>query len=264
MQRKFALPALTVAAVTGSLFVAVSPASAHGYISSPPSRQANCASGAVAGCGDIVYEPQSVEAPQGSMQCNGGGSRFTVLNDSAKSWPATTVGTSVTFNWVITARHATATWEYFIGNTKVASFNDNGAQPGATKSHTVSFAGYSGRQTVLARWNVKDTINAFYSCVDLNFGGTTTNPTPTPTTTSSPTPSPTVTSSPTVSPTASPTATPTPTSTSTSGTTTWAAGTSYKVGDRVTYNGVTYSCRQAHTALSGWEPPYVAALWAAV
>jgi predicted carbohydrate-binding protein with CBM5 and CBM33 domain len=255
MKRRFTLPALTVAAVTGSMFVAVSPASAHGYISSPPSRQANCASGAVSGCGDIVYEPQSVEQPKGSTQCNGGGSRFTVLNDNSKSWPAASVGSSVTFNWVITARHRTATWEYYIGNKLVASFNDNGAQPGATKSHTVNFAGYSGRQTVLARWNISDTINAFYSCVDVNFGGAT-NPAPTPTATSSPTPAPTATTS--------PTATPAPTATTNPGSTTWTAGTAYKAGDRVTYNGVTYQCRQAHTALSGWEPPNVAALWAAV
>ncbi|MEI4274257.1 carbohydrate-binding protein, partial [Klenkia sp. LSe6-5] len=158
-----------------------------------------------------------------------------------------------TFNWVLTARHSTATWEYLIGNKVVASFNDGGAQPGATKSHTVNFAGYSGRQTVLARWNISDTVNAFYSCVDLNFGGAT-NPTPTPTATSSPTPTPTATTS--------PTATPTPKATQ--GATTWAAGTTYKVGDRVTYSGKAYQCRQAHTAISGWEPPYVAALWAAV
>ncbi|GIE31387.1 cellulose-binding protein [Actinoplanes italicus] len=252
MRRRFTLPALTVAAVSGSLFVAASPASAHGYISSPPSRQANCASGAVSGCGDIVYEPQSVETPKGSTQCNGGGSRFTVLNDNSKNWPAASVGSSVTFNWVITARHRTATWEYFIGNKLVASFNDNGAQPGATKQHTVNFAGYSGRQTVLARWNISDTVNAFYSCVDLNFGGAT-NPTPTPTT---PSPTPTTPRPTTPAPT-----TPAPTN---PGSTTWAAGTAYKAGDRVTYNGASYQCRQAHTALAGWEPPYTAALWAAV
>src|SRR3954464_7924178 len=101
MRRRYTLPALTVAAIVASLFVAVSPASAHGYISSPPSRQANCASGAVANCGDIIYEPQSVEAPKGSKQCNGGGTRFAVLNDTSKNWPATTVGTTVTFNWVL-------------------------------------------------------------------------------------------------------------------------------------------------------------------
>jgi len=27
--------------------------------------------------------------------------------------------------------------------------------------------GYTGRQTVLARWNIGDTAAAFYSCVDL-------------------------------------------------------------------------------------------------
>jgi predicted carbohydrate-binding protein with CBM5 and CBM33 domain len=260
MRRRFTLPALTVAAVGGSLFVAVSPAAAHGYISSPPSRQANCASGAVSGCGDIVYEPQSVEQPKGSMQCNGGGSRFGVLNDNSRNWPAATVGTSVTFNWVITARHRTSTWEYFIGNRQVASFNDNGAQPGATKSHTVNLAGFSGRQTVLARWNVADTINAFYSCVDVNIGGGGGNPTPTPTATSSPSPTP----SPTPTATVPPSPTPTPTATSNPGATTWTAGTAYRVGDRVTFNGAAYQCRQAHTALAGWEPPYTAALWAAV
>src|ERR1700712_4334466 len=178
MRRRILLPALTIATLAASLFVAVTPASAHGYISSPPSRQANCASGAVANCGDIIYEPQSVEAPKGSTQCNGGGSRFAVLNDTSKNWPVANVGTTVTFNWVLTARHSTTTWEYFIGGTLLASFNDGGAQPGATKSHTVSMGSFRGRQTVLARWNIADTVNAFYSCVDVNIGGGTPSPPP--------------------------------------------------------------------------------------
>jgi chitinase len=41
----------------------------------------------------------------------------------------------------------------------------------------------------------------------------------------------------------------------------WQAGTSYKVGDMVTYGGKIYKCRQAHTAITGWEPPNVPALW---
>jgi predicted carbohydrate-binding protein with CBM5 and CBM33 domain len=251
MKRRFALPALTVVAVVASLFVAVSPASAHGYISSPPSRQANCASGAVPNCGDIVYEPQSVEAPKGSMQCNGGGSRFAVLNDNSRNWPAAPVGPTVTFNWVLTARHSTTTWEYFIGNTLLASFNDNGAQPGATKQHTVGMKGFTGRQTVLARWNIADTANAFYSCVDLDIGGGTTPPPTTPPPTMPPT------TAPTTPPTSRPTTPPPATGT-------WTAGTAYKAGDVVTYNGVTYRCLQAHTALAGWEPPNVPALWARV
>jgi chitinase len=43
----------------------------------------------------------------------------------------------------------------------------------------------------------------------------------------------------------------------------WAPNTAYAVGALVTYNGVTYSCRQAHTSLVGWEPPNVPALWLA-
>lgn len=44
----------------------------------------------------------------------------------------------------------------------------------------------------------------------------------------------------------------------------WAAGTTYAAGDVVTYEGVQYRCRQGHTALVGWEPPNVPALWEVV
>jgi len=179
MRRRITLPVLTVAALLVSMFLAA-PAQAHGYISNPPSRQAMCAQGRVANCGDIIWEPQSVEAPKGSMQCNGGGSRFAVLNDNSRNWPATSVGQNVTFNWVITARHATSTWEYFVGNTRIAVFDDRGAQPGSTKAHNVNLGGRTGRITVLARWNVADTPMAFYACVDLQVGGSGGNPDPDP------------------------------------------------------------------------------------
>ncbi|MEV4323865.1 carbohydrate-binding protein [Microbispora rosea] len=41
----------------------------------------------------------------------------------------------------------------------------------------------------------------------------------------------------------------------------WAPNTWYAIGARVTYNGVDYECIQAHTSLTGWEPPNVPALW---
>ncbi len=44
----------------------------------------------------------------------------------------------------------------------------------------------------------------------------------------------------------------------------WAPNVSYAVNDTVTYNGITYRCLQAHTSLSGWEPPNVPALWSPV
>jgi predicted carbohydrate-binding protein with CBM5 and CBM33 domain len=243
------LLAAAVGAALAPVFVVALPAataSAHGYISSPPSRQANCASGRVPDCGQIVYEPQSVEGPKGLRSCNGGLSQFAVLNDESKGWPATSVGSTVTFNWVLTARHSTSTWEYYIGNTRIAVFDDGGKQPGATVSHTVSMGGFTGRQKVLAIWNIADTANAFYSCVDLQIGGggTSTTPTPPPTSTTKP---PTSTSKP-------PTSTPAPGGT-------WTAGKAYAAGDVVTYGGSSYRCLQPHTAIAGWEPPNTPALW---
>lgn len=41
----------------------------------------------------------------------------------------------------------------------------------------------------------------------------------------------------------------------------WQPNTIYAVGVLVTYNGQTYQCLQAHTSLTGWEPPNVPALW---
>ena len=41
----------------------------------------------------------------------------------------------------------------------------------------------------------------------------------------------------------------------------WAPNVAYAVNDTVTYAGSTYQCIQAHTSLTGWEPPIVPALW---
>jgi protocatechuate 3,4-dioxygenase beta subunit len=56
---------------------------------------------------------------------------------------------------------------------------------------------------------------------------------------------------------------PTSTTSAPPGGTTWAAGTGYAAGARVTYGGRGYVCLQAHTAQPGWEPPAVPALWRA-
>nr|WSW68611.1 lytic polysaccharide monooxygenase [Streptomyces sp. NBC_00995] len=145
-------------------------ASAHGYVSSPPSRQAQCAAGVV-DCGQIKYEPQSVEGPKGLQSCSGGHAEFAELDDNSKGWKATPVGGSANFSWQLTARHATSSWQYFVGGTKIAQFNDGGAQPGATVTHQVNFGSLTGRQKVLAVWNIADTANAFYACVDVQIGG---------------------------------------------------------------------------------------------
>ncbi|QEU96018.1 lytic polysaccharide monooxygenase auxiliary activity family 9 protein [Streptomyces kanamyceticus] len=166
-----------IAAVIGAALAPViavslpaSSASAHGYISNPPSRQAQCAAGTVS-CGEIKYEPQSVEGPKGLSSCSGGNSRFAELDDDSKGWAVTNVNSTTQFQWTLTARHSTSTWQYYAGGQKIAEFDDGGAQPGATVTHDVNFGGLSGKQKVLAVWNIADTANAFYACIDVNVGG---------------------------------------------------------------------------------------------
>jgi predicted carbohydrate-binding protein with CBM5 and CBM33 domain len=234
LKRKLAI--FTAAAAIAPLGLFVLPAgtaSAHGYISSPPSRQAQCAQGTVS-CGAIKYEPQSVEGPKGLRSCNGGVGRFAELNDDSKPWRATSVGRTVTFTWTFTVRHRTANFEYYIGNTRVANFDLGNQQPSPGLSHTVNLNGFSGRQKLLAVWNVGDTGNAFYACVDLNVGGESPAPTP-----------------------ASP-----PPAENPGGT--WAADTAYTAGSEVTFGGTTYRSLRNHTALPGWEPASTPALWQAL
>lgn len=42
----------------------------------------------------------------------------------------------------------------------------------------------------------------------------------------------------------------------------WQTGVSYKTGDLVSYNGVSWKCIQAHRSQTGWNPSAVPALWA--
>jgi len=69
-----------------------------------------------------------------------------------------------------------------------------------------------------------------------------------------PTPGPTGSSTPGPEPT-------TPGPTQGPGDTTWAPNTFYAIGATVTYAGIRYRCRQAHTSITTWEPPNTPALW---
>lgn len=172
MHRKSKVAALLGAGIAPLIAVSLpaSSANSHAYIDSPPSRQAQCAAGVVP-CGEIKYEPQSVEGPKGLTSCSGGNSRFAELDDDNRGWTVTPVSTSQDFNWDIRVSHATTTWEYYVGGTKVAEFDDGGAMPGDTVTHNVDLSGFSGKQKVLAVWNIADTAMAFYACTDVNIGG---------------------------------------------------------------------------------------------
>ncbi|HEY0534650.1 MAG TPA: carbohydrate-binding protein [Actinoplanes sp.] len=56
------------------------------------------------------------------------------------------------------------------------------------------------------------------------------------------------------SPTSSPSPSPTPSKTTVPAASPWKPYTNYQAGDLVTYEGVTYKVKEAHTSLPGWEP----------
>ncbi|ONI81236.1 chitin-binding protein [Actinosynnema sp. ALI-1.44] len=163
-----------IAAVVGLLIapllaiVLPGTASAHGWITSPSSRQDQCKRGVVQ-CGGIKYEPQSVEGPKGLRNCHGNVGRFSELNNDNLGWQVQDVSSNQAFTWRITASHATSTWEYFIGGTRVWSKSDGGARPASTFTHNVNLGSFKGRQKMLVVWNIADTANAFYVCIDVNI-----------------------------------------------------------------------------------------------
>ncbi|GAB2625797.1 lytic polysaccharide monooxygenase [Streptomyces capparidis] len=196
MRRKLSAAVVGLTLVGVPLF-ASGTAQGHGYTDSPTSRQQLCANRTVQNCGDIVYEPQSVEGPKGfpaagpadGLICAGGNSRFAQLDDPrGGTWPATRVtgGQSYNFNWRFTASHATTDFRYYITkdgwnpsqrltraaleNTPFLTVPYNGTRPGSTASHSGRIpSGKSGKHLILAVWTVHDTGNAFYACSDVQF-----------------------------------------------------------------------------------------------
>ena len=177
--------------------------SAHGWITTPPSRQASCADKKVeeSYCGGVTYEPQSVESPKGAPFetdvgdhiCNGGGSRFAALDSAgADIWPQTSIPASQDLNveWKITTGHKTQNWIYYITKpgleldpsqplTKddfqeepiLLLDTDHDAPPSAV-SHVIPAEGlsnHSGYAVIYGVWTIGDTGNAFYNCLDVNI-----------------------------------------------------------------------------------------------
>ncbi|AYN38566.1 hypothetical protein D9753_06110 [Streptomyces dangxiongensis] len=106
------------------------------------SRRLLCADGAVKGCGEIQWEPQSVEGPKGFPA------------DGPADGRLCSGGESHTFRRQFEARHAPY----------------GGKQPPATLSHSGTLpTGLSGHHVILGVWTIADTGNAFYACSDVTF-----------------------------------------------------------------------------------------------
>ena len=271
---------LTAAALLSALLPA-STAGAHGSMSGPASRvytcwkegpespdSAACKAAVAAGGTQAMYDWNEVSLidvdgrhreriPDGKL-CSAGREKFRGLDLARADWPAQRVSAgSLSVTLHLTAPHAGSDFEFYVTRdgyspTQPLRWGDlvalrswRNINPTSNQTFTLTLPSRSGRHILYMIWQrVAYSDEAFYSCSDIDFGGGSTPP---------PSPTPTPTTSPTSSP------SPTPTSQPPSGA--WQAGTAYRVGDRVTYGGQLYQCRQAHTALQGWEPPNTPALW---
>ncbi|MFC7440307.1 lytic polysaccharide monooxygenase [Laceyella putida] len=175
-----------------STMVFAESASAHGYIESPASRAYLCKQGQNTDCGQIQWEPQSVEGP-GSFpqsgppdgQITGAGRYPELYAQTSTRWKKVTIqGGSNTFRWYLTAPHSTREWKYYITkkgwnpNKPIARsdleqfcyYYDGGKRPSNTVTHQCNVpTDRTGYHVILGVWEIADTTNAFYQAVDVNL-----------------------------------------------------------------------------------------------
>lgn len=170
---------------------------AHGFVEKPGSRSALCSSNYGAlnlSCGDIMYQPQSLEAPKGFPQdgpvdgkiASAGGLFGGILDQqSADRWFKNTItGGENTFTWKYTAPHATSKWHYYITKKgwdpnkpltravlePIGEVQHDGSIASNNLSHKINVpTDRSGYHVILAVWDVANTGNAFYSAIDVNL-----------------------------------------------------------------------------------------------
>lgn len=170
---------------------------AHGFVEKPASRAALCSQNYGAlnlMCGNIMYEPQSLEAPKGFPQsgpadgkiASAGGLFGGILDQqTADRWFKNTItGGSNTFTWKYTAPHLTSKWHYYITKKGwnpnkplnradlelIATVEHNGSAASNNLTHTINVpTDRSGYHIILAVWDVADTSNAFYNVIDVNL-----------------------------------------------------------------------------------------------
>lgn len=194
--RKVSMAGVAIGALALTVTTSVPLAYGHGWTDSPTSRAKFCQTGAAQNCGQIQWEPQSVEGPKGFPNggppdgkiCSAGLGQFAPLDDQRNgTWPTNrlTSGASYTFKWHLTAPHSTTDFRYYITKN---GWNQNApltrsaleltpflikpfsGRPPNDFSHPGTLpAGKSGRHMIVSVWTIADTANAFYQCSDVNF-----------------------------------------------------------------------------------------------
>lgn len=205
--------------------LAAAPASAHGTMGDPVSRVAQCyaegpespssdacKAAVAAGGTQALYDWNGVRIgdangqhqtliPDGKL-CSANSDEFKGLDLARADWPATGVSSgSYTFKYRVTAQHK-GTFKVYITKagydpTQPLAWDDLDLDnPVATATDPTATDGYytfsgtlperSGSQLLYAVWQRSDSPEAFYSCSDVTFGGSSGSGT---TRSSSPTPS---------------------------------------------------------------------------
>ena len=186
---------IVLLAAVASLFSSNSVVDAHGYTTI--SRNFKCKLGANYQCGNIVYEPQSLEAPKdfpgagpddGQIASAGIGAFSQLDVQEQYRWVKTPVQAgSFDISWIFTANHRTTSWEYYLTKqdwdpnapltrasfdlTPFCTVSGGGAQPPFEVTHNCNLPSRTGYQVILAVWTIADTANAFYNMNDVDFTG---------------------------------------------------------------------------------------------
>ena len=254
-------------------------ARAHGSMQNPASRayacwqegpehprSAACQAAVATGGTQPLYDWNEINLPSAAGRhrelipdgrlCSAGRDKYRGLDLARADWPATALPPGGSYTYTFTFR-ATAphrgTFELYVTRdgydpARPLAWSDLEPAPFLTATDPPLVGGSyvmtgelprgkQGRHLIYTIWQRSDSPEAFYACSDVTFGS------------APPTTAPPATAPPTTAP---PAAGPHPA---------WQPGIAYATGDRVSYGGAAYQCRQAHTSLPGWEPPAVPALW---
>ncbi|AHF79307.1 Putative chitin binding protein (plasmid) [Sodalis praecaptivus] len=167
----------------------------HGYVSIPASRAFLCSQGINSDCGQVKYEPQSVEGPKGFPDrgpkdgkiASGENPNFPQLNEqSVDRWHHVDLNAAdTTFTWTLTAPHRTTSWKFFITKpdwnpekpltradfilTPFCERFDEGAMPKNKVEIDCNIPTRTGYHIILGAWDIADTGNAFYQVIDANI-----------------------------------------------------------------------------------------------
>jgi len=198
-KKTFLATLVALSASSATLYSAA--VSAHGYVSQPASRAVNCQKGLNKNCGQVTYEPQSVEAPKTASDfppdgkiASGGWYGAATFDNERSDWQRINIKPGwQQIKWYLTAPHATTNFKYYItkpgwSNANNATltrsmFEDTpfcqedmaGVTPPNNVTHECNVPERTGNQLIYAVWRINNTGNSFYQIIDVKFDGSNDN-----------------------------------------------------------------------------------------